>query len=325
MGTDAPPRDEADETSAPYVWMLLGCLVFTFMGKFTEALGTSCSWQVIALVRAAMAFVFAAMLARAAGAVLVFWRPRILWVRSIAGSCSLVCNFYAMTHMPLPEVLTLANTFPLWIALLSWPLLNERPTLAVWLSVLSGVAGVCLIEKAWLLSGSWTAMVALAASVFTAIAMMGLNRLREIDPRAIVVHFSAVAFLFCLVLLFVFDARPATGVAFDPATVLALLLAIGVTATIGQVLLTLAFARGVAAKVSVVGLTQVVFALLLDWRVWTGAFELTTLAGIILVTLPTAWLLLSRGRRQQQTAKTPRAPREDRKRQEKVFSRIGPV
>jgi drug/metabolite transporter (DMT)-like permease len=293
------PAAGADDGSMPYVWMLFGCLVFTFMGKFTEALGPSCSWQVIAMVRAAMAFVFAAALARAAGAVLVLWRPRILWVRSIAGSGSLVCNFYAMTHMPLPEVLTLANTFPIWIALLSWPLLNERPTLSVWLSVLSGVAGVCLIEKAWLLSGSWTALIALAASVFTAVAMMGLNRLRGIDPRAIVVHFSAVAFLFSLVSLFVFDARPAAGIAFDPWTVLGLLLAIGVTATVGQVLLTLAFARGVAAKVSVVGLTQVVFALLLDRRVWTGSFEPTTLLGIVLVTLPTAWLLFSQGRGQE--------------------------
>jgi drug/metabolite transporter (DMT)-like permease len=288
--------------------MLLGCIAFTFMGKFTEALGTACSWQIIALVRAGLAFLFAAALARAAGAPLVFWRPRILWVRSIAGSCSLICNFYAMTHMPLPEVLALANTFPIWIALLSWPLLSERPTPSVWLSVIGGVAGVWLIERTWFIEGSWTALVALAASVFTAVAMMGLNQLRNVDPRAIVVHFSAVAFLFCVVSLFVFDTTPAKGGSFHGGTVLGLLLAIGVTATIGQLFLTMAFSTGVAAKVSVVGLTQVVFALFLDGRVWAGSFELTTLLGIVLVTLPTAWLMLSKGRRPRKTIEAVATP-----------------
>jgi hypothetical protein len=41
---------------------------------------------------------------------------------SIAGSISLVCGFYAMTHYPVSEVLTLTNMFPLWVAVLSLPL-----------------------------------------------------------------------------------------------------------------------------------------------------------------------------------------------------------
>ena len=65
---------------------------------------------------------FAAILAMAAGKRLVFFRPRKLWMRSIAGSISLVCGFYAMTHYPVSEVLTLTNMFPLWVAVLSLPL-----------------------------------------------------------------------------------------------------------------------------------------------------------------------------------------------------------
>src|SRR5437667_1417143 len=115
--------------------MLLGSLAFTFMGKFTHDLSPFCTWQVIALTRAALALLFAALLARAAGARLVFWRPRILWVRSLAGSCALVCTFYAMTRMPLPEVLTLTNTFPLSIAVIPWLGFGDRPTAALLLAL----------------------------------------------------------------------------------------------------------------------------------------------------------------------------------------------
>ena len=70
---------------------------------------------------------FAATLAVGGGARLVFFRPARLWMRSLAGSISLFCGFYAMTHYPVSEVLTLTNMFPLWLAVLSWPLLGQSP------------------------------------------------------------------------------------------------------------------------------------------------------------------------------------------------------
>ena len=30
----------------------------------------------------------------------VVWRPRVLWVRSLAGTSSLFCSFYALTRLP---------------------------------------------------------------------------------------------------------------------------------------------------------------------------------------------------------------------------------
>jgi drug/metabolite transporter (DMT)-like permease len=303
VGTELEQPASGD-SSAPYWWMLCGSAAFALMGKWTGDLHPFCTWQVPALCRSFLALVFAAMLVRAGGARLVLWRPGILWLRSFAGSCSLVCTFYAMSRMPLPEVLTLTNTFPIWVALLSWPLLGERPGLSVWLSAVSGVAGVALIQlqHMQLTGGDATALVALAASFFTAIAMMGLNRLKGIDARAIVVHFSAVAVLFCVAAYFVLphDEQPGAEPSLGPT--LLLLLGVGVTATVGQLFLTRAFAAGTASKVAVIGLTQVVFALLIDPRVWRGQIDLRTAAGIVLVIAPTAWLLLSARRRSEPEA-----------------------
>jgi drug/metabolite transporter (DMT)-like permease len=48
--------------------------------------------------------------------------------------------------------------------------------------------------------------------------------------------------------------------------------------------------------VAVVGLTQVIFALLFDVLLFGHSFAPLTLLGMVLVLTPTAWLILARGR-----------------------------
>jgi drug/metabolite transporter (DMT)-like permease len=286
--------------------MLCGSFSFACMSTLTYALRERCDWRTIALARAALALVFAVLLCRAAGARLVFWRPGVLWVRSLAGSVSLVCNFYALTRLRPAEALTLSNIFPIWVALLSWPLLGEVPGGGVWLSVASGVGGVVLIQQPHLGEGNFAAVLALIASVATAVAMLGLHRLHHLDPRAIVVHFSAVALLGVLVVLALPQAGPPQdGPPRAPdRQALWMLLGIGLTATVGQLFLTRAFAAGPPARVSVVGLTQIVFALALERCCWPRDYDAPTLLGMALVLAPTAWLLLRQGARRPAEVET---------------------
>ena len=67
--------------------------------------------------------------------------------------------------------------------------------------------------------------------------------------------------------------------------------AVGATATVGQLCLTHAFTAGQPAKVSVVGLAQVVIAVGLDLVFEHSVFDATKLAGIGLVMVPTAWVV----------------------------------
>src|SRR5262249_14555905 len=127
----------------------------------------------------------------------------------------------------------------------------------------------------------------------TAVAMMGLHRLHEIDPRAIVAHFSATSVLFCITSLFVFERAPDPLPSVGSGPVL-MLLGVGVAATIGQLFLTRAFAAGSPAKVSVVALTQIVFAMGIDVLVWQRSFNPATLLGMSLVVGPTACMIAYR-------------------------------
>jgi drug/metabolite transporter (DMT)-like permease len=272
--------------------MLTGAAFFACMAALAYALRDEVDWQWIAIARTGLAMVFAASMAAVARKRLVFFRPRKLWMRSIAGSVSLVCGFYAMTHYPVSEVLTLTNMFPLWVAVLSLPLLGEWPAADVWPALALGLVGVVMIQQPQFGHGyqGYLAVAAAVLSSFTsAIALIGLHQVREIDPRAIVAHFSAVALACCVGALFVFPRQHA--LVLEPRTLL-LLLGVGATATVGQLCLTMAFSAGPPARVSVVGLSQVGFMMLMEMIFWRRSFDTLTLLGIGLVMAPTAWTLL---------------------------------
>jgi len=276
----------------PYLWMLCGSFSFTLMAVLAHALlrgDGDCDWQTVAVFRAGLVAIFGAVLTRLSGGRLVFW-PWRLWVRSLAGSCSMVCTFYAFSQLPVADVVTLTNTFPLWVAVLSWPLYGHFPGSKMIVAILIGVSGVALVEQPHFAADQLGVAAALAAALFTAVAMLGLHSLGDLDPRAIVVHFSGVATVFCLG-AFLIGTRT-----HDPARVLEWrviwkLLAMGATALVGQLFLTLAFATGAPAKVSVVGLTQIVFALVFDVLLFQHAINAITVGGTALVIAPTAWLL----------------------------------
>jgi drug/metabolite transporter (DMT)-like permease len=277
----------------PYLQMLVSAMSFAVMGAFAHGARGMCDWQVIALSRSLLAVMLAALLAFASGASLVYFRPRTLWMRSIAGSISVMCNFYALTALPIADALTLSNMYPIWIAVLSWPLLGEVPEREVWFGVVCGMAGVVLMQQPYLAEGNMGTVAATLGSVTSAIALIGLHRLKGIDPNAIVVHFSVISILFLLGSLFVWPTAHELGPQLSlSGTLPFFLLAVGVFATIGQLLLTRALASGVPARVAIVGLSQVAFAVVLDIVVWGRQFEPQTLLGMFLVLVPTAWFIL---------------------------------
>ncbi|MBX9585420.1 MAG: DMT family transporter [Gemmataceae bacterium] len=274
----------------PYLWMLCGSLSFTVMAEFAHVLTRECDWQAVAVARAGLVAVLAGVIAVVARARLVLLRPWRLWVRSLAGSCSMVFTFYAFGRLPAADVLTLTNTFPIWVAVLSWPLTGAPPDRRMVLAILTGVAGVALVEQPHLEAGNAGVYSALGAAVMTAVAMLGLHSLKGVDPRAIVVHFSAVATVVCG-LAFLVGPRTHDPAGLLTAGVALKMAGMAVTATVGQLFLTLAFGAGVPARVSVVGLTQIVMALAFDAWLWGREVNAVTLLGTLLVIAPTAWLL----------------------------------
>ncbi|MFN9198754.1 MAG: DMT family transporter [Planctomycetaceae bacterium] len=273
--------------------MLAAAAAFTVMGGCAHALGKRCDWQIAMIARSVIPMILSGSLAVAGGARLVFWGPRSLWLRSIAGSLSMMGAFFAFTRLPVSQVLTLTNLYPIWVAVLSWPFLGNIPGLDVWIAAVTGVVGVILIEQPDSPGAGLASAAAFFSSLMSGFAMIGLHRLKAIDPRSIVAHFSVVSLLTACAALVLFDRVRPGAVLTDPGTLL-LLAGVGLSATLGQFLLTIAFTTGPAAQVAVVGLVQVAFGMLTDVVLWNQSFSSFTLLGTLLVIGPTAWVMLRR-------------------------------
>jgi drug/metabolite transporter (DMT)-like permease len=280
--------------------MLCGSVAFALMAILAESLKETFTFPWISMVRSGVATILAFALAWSAGAKFVVWKPSTLWWRSISGWMAMMFGFYAMTHFDVEIVLALTNSYPIWVAVLSWPLLGLIPSRRVWLALSMSCAGMGMIylsnvQSSRLIgpfSHPQTAIPsAIIASVLSGVALVNLHRLKDIDSRAIVTHFSAVAtlgsFLVWLTLPVPLELKPHARLD------LVGLISIGVAATVGQLCLTKAFSSGSPASVSVVGLSQVLVAALFKWFTASQTPGPVSLIGMLLVLASTVWIILA--------------------------------
>ena len=188
------------------------------------------------------------------------------------------------------DVLTLTNTYPLWIVLIGFLIWGETVEPSILIAIASALVGVVLIQQPHMEGNRAALASALAAATFTAVAMMGLNRLGQIDPRAVVTHFSGVAALIMIPVILLGHPVDWKSMA-DPVTVL-LLFGVGITGTIGQIFLTKAYAAGSAPRVAVIGMSQVAMALMFDILYRQKLPLPGSLAGMFLVVGPVMWVIL---------------------------------
>jgi drug/metabolite transporter (DMT)-like permease len=247
-------------------------------------------WRILVFARAATAAIATFVLLRAAGLRPTLRAPRMLWVRSLVGAVGLVANFYVYAELPPADAVVLVSTSPLWLAVLSWLIYGQRPRAGVWVAILVGFAGIVIVERPQFARHDVAAFVAAASGLLMAIVMLAVARLRHQDPRAVVMHFSAVAAAVSLVFL---AAPPAVAV---PAAVsagsVALLAAVCGLALVSQLASTRAFQIGRAPGVSASALSQVGIAFVADHLLSGRPIDAAGALGTALVTFPVGFLLL---------------------------------
>lgn len=279
--------DEVENRALLY--MVIGGFSFATMGALTHALGKHIDWVLIVIIRMFATFVITtAMAARSGINPFLFTRP-LLWFRSMVGSCAMLATFYALTKLPVSDVSVITETRPIWVALLAGFILGESTGRRIWLSIVFGVIGVILIEKPHIAQKNYAALVALLASFLGSVVMICLRKLRTIDPRVIVTHFSGTATVVGIITLIIFRDSPDFQSLYDTRIIL-MLAGVGIFGTFGQLAMTRAFSLGTAPTVSTAGLIKVGFSAMYDTLIWKYVFHYSTIAGMILILGSTAWL-----------------------------------
>jgi drug/metabolite transporter (DMT)-like permease len=278
--------------------MFIGSIFFAIMSLLTESLGDEYSFAWIAGVRSGIATLLAISVVWWNRKQLILWRPVTLWWRSLAGCAAMMCLFYAMTHYDVSVILSLSSMYPIWVSVLGWPLLGHLPSRDTWLALAISTIGMFLVYASAIgdLSSAAThyvPYVAIPAGAFagllSGIALIGLHKVKNVDPTAVVAHFSAVS---TVIAFAIWAVIPITKTADPDSSSLIRLILVGVTAMLGQMFLTKAFAAGRPARVSVIGLSQVAIASSYKWFCEGRIPSPFGLVGMALVVGATLWVML---------------------------------
>ena len=200
-----------------------------------------------------------------------------LW-RAAFGVCAMYAFFYALAHLHLAEAILLTYSTPLFIPFIAWAWIREPPPPVIFLAVALGLAGIVLIAQPEAgVAVSPASVAGVLSGVSAAAAMVSIRRIADTEPAPrVVFYFSALSTLISAVPL-LWSWSPVSG------ATLALLVGIGVLATLGQLCLTRAYALAPAARIGAFTYVAVVFGGLLGWALWQERPDASSLSGMALV------------------------------------------
>ncbi|TMS57594.1 DMT family transporter [Imbroritus primus] len=264
------------------LWMLVAAFFFSLMGVCVKLASETYTTGEIIFFRCLIGVILIAWLMRRRGETLRTPHAISHIKRSVFGLTALMMMFYCLSQLPLATALTLNYMSPVWIALIlsagavlagkRGPDTDRRLVVAILLSF-AGV--ICLLRPSVDSSQLAAGLIGLISGFFTALAYVevrALGKLGESENR-IVFYFSALGLVLGIVWMYF------TGVSTHTWSGVALLLATGVTATIGQTTMTRAYKRGntlltanlqYAGIVFGVGLGILIWNDRLDWLSWSG-------------------------------------------------------
>ncbi len=185
--------------------------------------------------------------------------------RGVAGFGGMILYFGGIRLLPLSGAVTLNYTSPLILAGTLLMMHRERPPPVMAGAMLSGFAGVILLLRPSYDSSQWFGvLLALGSAVTAVIAALNIRSLGQLQEP--VARTAAYFALYTSIGAFPwFVLSDSGGVDLLSAAYLA---AMGVSATAGQVMLTLAYQRGHTLLVSLLGYSQVIFATLFGIVLW---------------------------------------------------------
>ncbi|CUW46892.1 DMT family transporter [Novacetimonas hansenii] len=190
-------------------------------------------------------------------------------LRSVVGLISMIMIVITVTRLPLAEQQVLSYTQPLFLVLLSIPLLHERPSLQRWVAVSIGFSGVIVVAlgKGLLHGHDMTGSAVPIWAYFVALAQGGVGALTTMQIRQLsATESSTTISLWQAILMTVMTALPLPFIWTTPSlTEAGCLVAVGAFAGIAQVLQTEAFASAQVSAIGPFAYSGLLWAALIGW------------------------------------------------------------
>lgn len=275
------------------LWMLFASFVFSIMGVCVKLASSMYSVAEIVMYRGMVGVLFMAGLIIVQGGTFRTSLPwHHLW-RGIVGVTALWMWFYSIGRLPIATGMTLNYMAPIWIAAIlftaGWWRGEKKFEWGLTTAIAFSFIGVTLLLRPSFHAEQWfPALVGLASGVLSALAYLQVRKLGQMgEPEyRVVFYFSLTGMLAGLLGTFAgsgFAGGHATSWNSHNAKGVALLIAIGVTATVAQMAMTRAYRLGKTLVTANLQYTGIVFSSGWGILVWGDVLSLLGWIGIAII------------------------------------------
>jgi drug/metabolite transporter (DMT)-like permease len=285
-----------------------GALVFSLQDSAIKLISGDHSVTLAIVLRAIVSFPILVVMLAWTGGIAQLNTPkwRVLVLRGAILLCAYTSYFMAFPALPLAEAIALYFMVPVFVTVMSGPILGERVGLMAWLAVIVGLVGVFVILRPGTGLFEPAALLTLISAATYSYAMI-LARQHGGNVSSTVMAFYANAVYWLLAMSFatlvmVFDVKPPGHPSLDflvrhwavpGLRDMGLMAMCGVIAAFGSVFLVHAYRVGTASVVAPFEYTGMIWAVVFGFLFFGEVPQFTTLIGMGLIML--AGLVALRG------------------------------
>jgi drug/metabolite transporter (DMT)-like permease len=202
--------------------------------------------------------------------------------RGVLGIMGMICGFYGLVHLPMPDAIALGYSMPLIAVIFAAIFLKETVRLYRWTAVAIGMVGVVIISwpKMTMFSGdgmgseqTMGALAVLLGAVMGGFAMIQVRQLVQTEKTAtIVLYFSLTAAIFSIISL-------PFGWSDLSAYARLCLIAAGFFGGLGQILLTESYRHADVSTIAPFEYTSIILGIAIAYTLFGDIPAINTLIG----------------------------------------------
>jgi drug/metabolite transporter (DMT)-like permease len=246
------------------IFILISALAFTLMSTMVKLAGNIPTYEKV-FFRNLINFIIAIYIVKKNN-VSFFGKKKnrfFLVVRGILGFLGVICNFYAVTKMNLSDATMIFNMTPFFVTLFAVFFLGEKILKIEYFSLVLAFIGVLLVIQPKFNIGIIPGLIGLLGAACAGGAYTLVSHInKEESPATIVFYFTFISVIITIPFM-------AYNFIVPNFKELLILIAVGIFATIGQFMVTLAYKYGKSNEVAIYNYTSIIFSILIGYFIWS--------------------------------------------------------
>lgn len=286
-----PSRSYFKELDKGVKYMLIASFTFAIMGAFAKLASSSMSSLEVVFFRNIAGVILVGIAVLKKPMQHEGGKPLLLFFRGFMGFTALLAFFYNIAHISLGDAMTYSKTSPIFTAIFAWLFLSEKLSKKAWMAIFIGFIGILFITQPSGVGFSKYDLLGVFSGVGAALAYTSVRELKSYyDTRAIVLSFMGVGTVGPIILFLISPYLNIAELDFvlgefvmPQGVVWVYVIAMGVFATISQLLMTKAYGETKAGIVGAVSYTNILFSILVGVLLGDSFPTLVTTFGISLI------------------------------------------